>query len=275
MHTDMGQRTQHEVLAKLRRPCLRTGTVYKCQLLDQAVALFGYHRKAAIRALRAGPPPPRAPGLVLDRPKTDHPETLLPIVKPIWLAAFQPCGLRLHALLLEWLPAYETDHRRLGADLRQTVIAASPRTWDRLLASWRVAGRRLTGTRPGSLRRQSIPIRGEWTEEGAGWMELDTVALCGGCLDDRHLWMLDGVAIGTDRAGLRALENRSQHATVTQMRDPEGSLPFPLRDVDSDNGGEEQQGQPGGLHGRSLAARAGEAIRFTARRAGRDARRRR
>jgi hypothetical protein len=238
MDTDMSQNTKHEVLAKLRRAYVRAGTVYRRQLLDQAVALFGYHRKAAIRALRAGPPPPRAPGLILGRPKTYHPETLLPIVKPIWWAAFQPCGVRLHALLPEWLPAYETDHRRLDTDLRRTLLDASPRTWDRLLAPLRVAGRRRTGTRPGSLLRQSIPIRGQWTEEGAGWLELDTVALCGGCLDDRHLWMLDGVDIGTDWASLRALENRSQHATLTQIRDVEASLPFALRGVDSDNGGE-------------------------------------
>jgi hypothetical protein len=238
MHTDMSQKTKHEVLAKLRRSYVRAGTVYKRQLLDQAVALFGYHRKAAIRALRAGPPPPRTPGLLLGRPKTYHPETLLPIVKPIWFAAFQPCGVRLRALLPEWLPAYETDHHRLDADLRQTLLAASPRTWDRLLAPLRVAGRRFSGTRPGSLLRQSIPIRGEWTEQGAGWLELDPVALCGGCLDDRHLWMLDGVDIGTDWAGLRALENRGQHATLTQIRDLEASRPFPLRGVDSDNGGE-------------------------------------
>ncbi|HEY9172351.1 MAG TPA: integrase, partial [Verrucomicrobiae bacterium] len=179
-----------------------------------------------------------APGLLLGRPRTYHPETLLPIVKPIWFAAFQPCGVRLRALLPEWLPAYETDHRRLDADLRQTLLSASPRTWDRLLVPLRVAGRRFTCTRPGSLLRQSIPIRGEWTEEGAGWLELDPVALCGGGLDDRHRWMLEGVDIGTDWAGLRALENRGQHATVTQIRNLEASLPFPLRGVDSDHGGE-------------------------------------
>ncbi len=238
MHTDMSQTTKREVLAKLRRHYARAGTDYKRQLLDQAVALFGYHRKAAIRALRAGAPPPRAPGVLLGRPKTYHPETLLPVVKPIWFAAFQPCGRRLHALLPEWLPAYETDHRRLDGDLRQTLLAASPRTLDRLLVPLRGAGRRRTGTRPGSLLRQSIPIRGEWTEAGAGWLELDTVALCGGCLDDHHLWMLDGVDIGTDWAGLRALENRGQHSTLAQIRDLEASLPFPLLGVDSDNGGE-------------------------------------
>lgn len=144
-YTDMSQNTKREVLAKLRRHYARAGTPYKRQLLDQAVALFGYHRKAAIRALRARPPPPRTPGLLLARPNTYHRETLLPVLKPIWFAAFQPCGLRLHALLPEWLPAYEADHRRLDGDLRQTLLKASARTLDRLLVP-------LAGGRPSPHR---------------------------------------------------------------------------------------------------------------------------
>jgi len=67
---------------------------------------------------------------------------------------------------------------------------------------------------------------------------MDTVALCGGRLDDLHLWMLNGVDIRTDWIELRALENRSQHCTLTQITDLENSLPFPLLGLDSDNGGE-------------------------------------
>jgi hypothetical protein len=88
------------------------------------------------------------------------------------------------------------------------------------------------------MLRQNIPIRGLWTEEGPGWLEMDTVALCGGRLDDLHLWMLDGVDIRTDWIELRALENRGQHCTLTQITDLEQSLPFPLLGLDSDNGGE-------------------------------------
>jgi hypothetical protein len=40
----------------------------------------------------------------------------------------QPCGLRLRALLPEWLPAYEADHRRLDADLRHNLLSACGRT---------------------------------------------------------------------------------------------------------------------------------------------------
>jgi hypothetical protein len=159
-------------------------------------------------------------------------------LKPIWFTAFQPCGTRLHALLPEWLDAYETDQHRLDGDLRQSLLAASARTLDRLVAPLRVQAARRGGTRPGSLLRQSIPIRGEWTEEGPGWLELDTVALCGGALDDLHLWMLDAVDIRTAWVELRALENRGQHCTLAQIRDLEASLPFRLLGVDSDNGGE-------------------------------------
>ena len=234
----MSQPTKDEVLAQLRRQYRRAGRDYKRQLITQAVQLLGYHRKAAIRALRHPPKPPAAPALIRGRPREYHPDTLLPILKPIWFAAFQPCGSRLVALLPQWVPAYEADHRRLDADVRESLLTISARTLDRLLAPLRVSLRRRGGTKPGSLLRQSIPIRGEWTEEGPGWLELDTVALCGGTLDDRHLWMLDAVDIRTDWTEQRALANRGQHCTLAQLQDLEASLPFPLLGVDSDNGGE-------------------------------------
>ena len=238
MHNDMSKETKEQVLARLRQRYLRAGLAHKHKLITQAVELLGYHRKAAIRALRRRPTAPVAPALLTGRPREYDPAILLPVLKPIWFAAFQPCGSRLHALLPEWLPAYEADHRRLNADVRESLLAVSARTLDRLIAPLRVCLRRRGGTRPGNLLRQSIPIRGEWTEEGPGWLEMDTVALCGGCLDDRHLWMLDGVDIRTDWTEQRALENRGQHCTLTQLRDVEQSLPFALLGLDSDNGGE-------------------------------------
>ena len=240
MHSDMSKETKDQILARLRRRYATAGAQHKVKLLNLAVELLGYHRKAAIRALRQ----PSAkelvakPNLVLGRPKTYQPASLLPILKPIWFKAFQPCGSRLHALLPEWLPAYELEHRRLDADLRQCLLQASPRTLDRLVAPLRVGLARRGGTRPGSLLRQSIPIRGTWTEEGPGWLEMDTVALCGGALDDQHLWMLDAVDIRTAWTELRALENRGRACTLQQIAQLEGSLPFGLLGLDSDNGGE-------------------------------------
>jgi hypothetical protein len=238
MHHDMSQITRKEVLQKFRRKYARAGRTYKSLLIRDLVDLFGYHPKAAIRALGAKARRVVASSAVIGRPKTYSAEKLLPVLKPIWFAAFQPCGVRLRALLPEWLPAYETDHRRIDGDVRQALLGASARTLERLIAPLRARSQRRGGTKPGSLLRQSIPIRGGWDEQGPGWLEVDTVALCGGSLDDQHLWMVDAVDINTDWTEQRAVENRGAHAVLAQIANIEQCLPFPLLGLDSDNGGE-------------------------------------
>jgi hypothetical protein len=237
MHPEMSEITRKEVLAKLQRRYVAAGLEYKGKLIDEAVELFGYHRKAAIRALRRRE---SKPGVVhvRGRPREYSAEQLLKPLKVIWLAALQPCGKRLVSAMAEWVPAYEEDHRKLDRDVRKSLLSASAATLDRLLAPARAHHRRRGATRPGTLLRQEIPIRTEWSEEGAGFLEIDTVALCGGSLDDRHAWMFDGVDIQTTWVEMRALPNRSQAATLSQLQDVEQSLPFALAGLDADNGGE-------------------------------------
>lgn len=232
----MSQKTRTEVLVKQRERYARAGTKHKTKIINELVELFGYHRKAAIRALR--PRAVFAAPLVIGRPKEYDPDQLRGPLKAIWLAALQPCGVRLKACLPDWLPAYEADHRRLDADVRQALLSASRATLDRLLIPARIEHRRRATTRPGTLLRHQIPIRTEWAENRAGFLEMDTVALCGGTLDDRHGWMFDAVDIHTTWNEMRALPNRSEAATLLQIRDVEARLPFPLCGLDSDNGGE-------------------------------------
>lgn len=235
MHPKMSQITRAEVLVRKRLRYVRAGKEHKSKIINELVELFGYHRKAAIRALRA-PSVPSA--FIRGRPKEYDPDKLLVPLKAIWLTALQPCGKRLVSALPEWLPAYEADHRRLDPDVRQALLRVSAATLDRLLHPLRALHRRRATTRPGTLLRQEIPIRTEWTEVVPGYLEVDTVALCGGVLDDRHSWMVDSVDIHTTWNEMRALANRGEKATVEQIRDLEQGLPFALRGLDSDNGGE-------------------------------------
>lgn len=232
----MSQKTREEVLRKLRPRYGRAGKEHKSKIITEVVQLFGYHRKAALRALRNKEPVRGA--YVIGRPKEYDPEKLAQPLKTIWLAALQPCGERLKAALPEWLPAYETDHHRLDPDVRQALLRASRATLDRLLIPVRIAHRRRATTRPGTLLRQQIPIRTEWAIQEPGFLEMDTVALCGGVLDDRHVWMFDAVDIQTTWNEMRALPNRGETATLEQIRGVEDHLPFALQGVDSDNGGE-------------------------------------
>jgi len=186
-------------------------------------------------------PPELIPGprIITGRPTTYEPKKLVPWLRPIWQATDYACGRRLVAMLPEWIPAYEQHERRLPGEVREKLLAASGRTLDRLLEPLRVGGAGRCLTRPGTLLRQQIPIRGSvWDEGKAGWLEVDTVALCGGSVAGEFVWMVDGVDYATTWVELRAIWGRGQAATLLALRDMEASLPFELLGLDSDNGGE-------------------------------------
>ena len=234
----MSKRTRIEVLEKLRRRYETAGAEHKRKLLDQAQELLGYHRKAAIRALRQ-PRVERGPRIITGRPVEYEPSLLGRWLRPIWRATDYACGRRLVAMLPEWIPAYEEHERRLPGEVREKLLLASGRTLDRLLEPLRVPGTGRSLTRPGSLLRQQIPIRGSVWEEGkAGWLEVDTVALCGGSVAGEFVWMVDGVDYATTWVEVRAMWGRGQAGTLSALRDVEASLPFSLLGLDSDNGGE-------------------------------------
>jgi hypothetical protein len=139
----------------------------------------------------------------------------------------------------DWLASYGADQKSISASVREQLLAASPRTLDRLLHPLRVQSRRPSLTRPGSLLRQQIPIRGSvWEDNKPGWLEVDTVALCGGSAAGDYVWMLDAVDYATAWVSTRAMWNRGQEGTLSALADLEQSLPFPLLGLDSDNGGE-------------------------------------
>ena len=166
----MSLRTRVEVLQKLRRHYQTAGQHYKRKLLDQAQQVLGYHRKSAIRVL-GRPAVVRGPRIITGRPLTYEPDRLLPWLRPIWQATDYACGRRLVAMLPEWIPAYEQHERRLPGQVREKLLAASGRTLDRLLAPLRGPGAGRSLTRPGTLLRHQIPIRGSVWEEGkAGWL---------------------------------------------------------------------------------------------------------
>lgn len=234
----MSQQTRTEVLIKLRRRYATAGAEHKRKLLDQAQELLGYHRKSAIRALGA-PAVVSGPVILTGRPVKYEPGLLVPWLRPIWQATDFACGRRLVAMLPEWIAAYEQHERRMPGEVREKLLLASGRTLDRLLEPLRGQGTGRSLTRPGTLLRHQIPIRGTlWEEDKAGWLEVDTVALCGGSGAGEFVWMVDGVDHATTWVEVRAMWGRGQVGTLAALQDVEASLPFSLLGLDSDNGGE-------------------------------------
>jgi hypothetical protein len=163
------------------------------------------------------------------------------VLKAIWLAGEQMCSKRLKAALPLWLPYYESMHGPLARPARELVLKISPATIDRLLASARVRyGRRgISGTRPGTLLRNQIPVRTEhWDVDRPGYFEADTVAHCGDSLKGNFIWSLTFTDIWSGWTEMRAVWNKGAQGVVDATQNIEKRLPFAILGFDCDNGSE-------------------------------------
>src|SRR5580698_2564939 len=97
----MSLSSKKEYLRRIHGRYQRAGRRYKSKILDEFCAVCGYHRKFALRLLNRAWK--RRRGQAGVRRQYD-PDKLLPALKPIWLAADQPCGKLLKALLPLWVP---------------------------------------------------------------------------------------------------------------------------------------------------------------------------
>src|SRR6185436_7781406 len=107
MDANMSKKTKEEVMLKLRSRYRNGGMEHRKKLIDQAVELMGYHRKSAIRALSGKVRPVVENHRLAGRPRKYDCALLMPALKSIWLTGQQPCGVRLKAMMVDWIPSYE------------------------------------------------------------------------------------------------------------------------------------------------------------------------
>jgi len=207
----------------------------KSRLLDELCEQYGYHRKHAIRLLNAARVPRKSP----PGPPRQY-EGIAELVERIWVAGEQPCGKRLAPMLPLWLPYYQRRYGKLLPSQRKLTDQVSAATLDRLLTPLRSKHLRgLSGTKPGSLLRQQIPIQGEvWNESKVGFLEADSVAHCGSSLAGNFVWSLIYTDIASTWTSGRAVWNKGATGVLEQTRQMEQSLPFALLGLDFDNGSE-------------------------------------
>jgi hypothetical protein len=130
----------------------------------------------------------------------------------------------------------------LDEPVRTKLLTISPATMDRLLASTK-AKSRLKGrshTKPGTLLKHHIPVRtfADWNESEPGFVEIDLVAHDGGIAYGDYAQTLDLTDIATTWTETRAVKNKAQCHVFEALQEIRHSLPFPLKGIDSDNGGE-------------------------------------
>jgi hypothetical protein len=235
----MGKNERRAYLKAIRPRYRRARKKVKATILDEFCSVCGYNRKYAIRLLgqrvkttkkkRSGPKPIYAS------------VELLTALKHIWFASDQMCSKKLKAAIPLWLPFYETVYKALSPETQIKLLSISAATIDRVLKPVRIThGRKgLSGTRPGTLLKNQIPIRTDfWDVTQPGFMEADTVAHCGNSLAGDFVWSLTMTDILTTWTENRATWGKGAEGVRDQIEDVEASLPFDMKGFDCDNGSE-------------------------------------
>ena len=204
----------------------------KSQIVDQLVATTGYGRKHAITLLNN--PPSRASSSRPRRARYD--DRVKRALVTLWTTANRICAKRLVPFVPELIEVMERNgHLSLPPDVRRRLLAISPATADRLLASERSSRHGVSTTRPGSLLKKQIKVRtfADWDDLQPGFVEADLVAHCGESAAGSFLHTLVLVDVATGWTECVALLRRSEADVIGSLNCLRGRLPVPLLGLDS------------------------------------------
>ena len=201
----------------------------KTKILDEFVALIGYHRKAAIRALGRKP---------RSKDRRGRPRVYTNEVKAALLELWELSGkLRSESLapfLSEFMDVLERNGElTLRPEVKKLLGQISPATIDRLPAQVSEEG---GAPRSTNQPRKRIPVHTAWEgEKIPGYVELDLGLHCGESTKGAYLHTLNVADIATAWCKPVVLQNRSQTAVKDGLEKIRHRLPFSLRGIDSDN----------------------------------------
>ena len=157
-----------EYVEAVRGRYLMASKAEKSRILNELIKVIGCHRKAAIRLLRRKNRSDT--NKKRGRPSRYSP-SVIGALKVAWEATDRLCSKRLQPFLPEMVTVLR-KHGEGGimtAEVEAQLCQISPSTIDRLLRPYRrVGGRRpFSTTKPGSLLKNSIPIRtfADWKED--------------------------------------------------------------------------------------------------------------
>ncbi|MDR1025734.1 MAG: transposase family protein [Treponema sp.] len=237
----------------------KAGKKEKGTILDEFINITGYTRKYAIHLLstwntthwvnRNG---------ILVRLKTGTPQKrkkrtgtprygpdVIKVVRLLWAEYDYRCGKLLAPQIRLILPFLEHDEifgPLITPEITAQLLTISGATIDRRLQADRkklaLTGKTLT--KPGTLLKNQIPIRAyfSWDERKPGYFEMDTVSHCGTSSYGEFCSTVNLTDVSSGWVELRAARNRAHSRVKQSIIDIRDSLPFPLKGVDSDSGGE-------------------------------------
>lgn len=219
---------------------LRAPKKDKGKILDEFTQVIGYHRKAVIRLLHRE----NQEGVKSKRGcRRQYGAGVAEALRVAWETTDRLCSKRLHPFLPELIDVLSRHGTMtINGETKARLCRMSPSTIDRLLKPWRrVGGRRpITTTKPGSLLKNSIPIRtfADWEEDRPGFLEVDLVSHCGESNEGFYLNTLSTVDVATGWSECIGVWGKGKWRVGGAVHAIRRRLPFSLLGLDSDNGSE-------------------------------------
>lgn len=235
----MTRHSVQEYAASVRQRYRVGNREVKKRILDEFCETTGMHRKAAIRLLNRAE---RPKALKHGRPRRYGPEVLEALALA-WEVGDRMCGKLLAPVMADLLDALERHEEIvLAPALRQSLLAMSPATIDRLLQRYRRPGLRQPRARKphAAALRAQVPIRtwSEWKQVPVGSVQADLVLHCGESLEGFHLTTLCMVDVATGWTELQPVWGFAQEKVVAALHIVSRRLPFKLQALHTDNGHE-------------------------------------
>lgn len=233
----MSRTARGELVNTLARRYVLSSRQEKARILDEFVAITGFHRKHAMRALRSGPavrgPQARASRRI-------YGAAVREALVVLWEASDRICGKRLKALMPTLVDAMQRHgHLQLGPELRAGLLAMSASTIDRALREVReqAGGRKRRRAVPSSSVRRSIPVRtfSDWDDPPPGYVEADLVAHSGPVTRGHFVQTLVVTDIATGWTECAPVLYREQTLLREVLGEIRKLMPFDLLGFDTDN----------------------------------------
>ena len=209
----------------------------KGRILDEFVAVTGFHRKHAMRVLRAGSSERRT----RSRPERRvYDKAVREALIVLWEASDRVCGKRLKALAPLLVEAMERHgHLHLAPEVRASLLAMSAATIDRALRGLRdqAGSRARRRVASSSAVRRSIPVRtfSDWQDPPPGYVEADLVAHSGPSASGSFVQTLVLTDIATGWTECAPLLVREQVLLKNVLGELRKLMPFDLLGFDTDN----------------------------------------
>ncbi len=236
----MEHRPSRSYLRSLQARYAKANKKQKGVMLDEFTQTTGCNRDYAIRLLRERyvytTQPIRHPRACYYTPEDAA------ALEHLWELLDELCSKLLKAAIPMVLPQLRQEGTlSISETCAEHLLEISSSSIDRLLAHRRSTGKRRHGlTKPGTWLKTHIPVRtfAERTATEPGWLDLDLVNHCGGNESGEFAHTLDMVDAYSQWVELRAVRTKAEKLVLEQFALARVELPFPLRGIHSDTGGE-------------------------------------